>query len=333
MITTERARIAHRVWNGDILPIESQAIPRGHPLSINEMKVITVYLFDEANRKNLAVFEELFSSDFVSYGGAGFQDLYGAAAFQELYEQFLAGMPDLNFRVDNMIAEGNILGVRGTLSGTHSGNFMGFAPPTGKFVSWTGTALLRFNNQGLVNARWQEWDGLEVMQQMGVIPTPPGGGAKPPEPVPPHVVGGRYTSPAENKALVRRFLDEVWNKGNLAVADEIFHPKATSPSAPLLPTGAEGVRILATMFRNAMPDYHIEIIDLLADGEQVLVRFTQTGTHQGELMGIPATGKKAIWGEIGILRFAGGQVVESWYNVDMLGLMQQLGVGGPSAGA
>jgi predicted ester cyclase len=333
MAIIERARLAHSVWNGDALPIEGQAIPRGRSLSINEMKAAMVYLYDESNRQNLAVFDELFAPDFVSFGGAGFQDLHGAHEFRDLYQQFLGSLPDLNFRVDNMIAEDNLIGVRGTLSGTHKGNFMGFAPPTGKFISWTGTAIFRFNNQGLSDARWQEWDGLDVMQQMGVIPTPPGGDAKPPEPVPPHVVGGRYTSPVENKALVRRFLDEVWNKGNLTVADEIFHPKATSPSAPLLPTGAEGVKILANMFRNAMPDYHLEIIDLLADGQQVLVRFTQTGTHQGDLMGIPASGKKATWGEVGILRFAGGQVVESWYNVDMLGLMQQLGVGGVSAGA
>jgi predicted ester cyclase len=72
---------------------------------------------------------------------------------------------------------------------------------------------------------------------------------------------------------------------------------------------------------------------LLADGQYILGRFTQSGTQTGELMGIPPTGKKATWGEIGILRFAGGQVVESFYNVDMLGLMQQLGVGSASAGA
>jgi predicted ester cyclase len=334
MVMSERAKYAHKIWNGEALPVEIQGIPRGRPLSINEMKTATVYLFDEANRNHLAVFEELFAPDFISYGGAGFQDLYGAAAFRQLYEQFMVGIPDLSFRVDNIVAEGNLLAVRGTLGGTHKGNFMGFAPPTGRILSWTGTAILRFNNQGLIDARWQEWDGLEVMQQMGVIPTPPGGNAKLPEPVPPHVVGGRLTSPAENRATVRRFMDEVWNKGNLAVADEIFHPQATNPSAQQLPPGSEGIKVMTTMFRKAMPDYHSEIIELLADGQQVMVWFTQSGTQQGELMGIPATGKKATWGEISILRFAGGKIVESWHNVDMLGLMQQLGVGGNvSAGA
>ena len=99
----------------------------------------------------------------------------------------------------------------------------------------------------------------------------------------------------------------------------------------MLPKGPAAVKILTTMFRTAMPDYHMDIIDLLADGDYVLARFTQSGTQTGELMGMPATGKKATWGEMGILRFAGGQVVESWYNVDMLGMFQQLGVGGDGA--
>jgi predicted ester cyclase len=342
MIVNKRVDYAEKVWQGEISPVENQALPHGRPLSINEMRDAIVRLYDESNRMNFDVFDEMFAPDFISYGGAGFQDLYGAAEFRHLYEQFLEALPDLDFRVDQMVAEGNLIGVRGTLSGTHKGNFMGMAPATQRFISWTGTAIFRFDNRGLMNARWQEWDGLSVMQQLGVIPTPPGGDARTPEPVPPHYVGGparqnpgwRYTSPSENKAIIRRFIDEVWNEGNLAVADEIFHPQATSPSAPQLPTGGAGVKVIAGMFRSAMPDYHIEIIDLLAEGDWVLARFTQSGTHTGaDLMGIPVSGKKATWGEIGILRFAGGKVVESWYNVDMLGMMQQLGVGAPSGSA
>lgn len=326
MCADKKAEFAERVWQGQLKPAARKASP-GRPLTINEMKDAMVRLYDESNRQNFAVFDEMFSPDFVSYGGAGFQDLNGAEAFRQLYIQFIGTFPDLNFRVENLIADGNLCGVYGTLSGTHKGNFMGFAPPTGKRITWTGTAIFRFDGQGLVDARWQEWDGLSVMQQMGVVPAPPGGEVVTPSLVPPHVIGGRFTSPSENKALFRRFIDEVWNNGNLNVADEIFHHQATSPSAPQLPTGGEGVKVIASMFRSAMPDYHIEIIDLLADGNQVLARFQQSGTHTGELMGIPPTGRKATWGEIGILRFAGGQVVESWYNVDLLGMMQQLGVG------
>ena len=131
---------------------------------------------------------------------------------------------------------------------------------------------------------------------------------------------------------MRRFIDEVWNKGNLAVAEEIFHPEATSPSAPTLPPGAEGVNFIVKMMRNAFPDYWMEITHMVAEDDRVAARFRQGGTHNGDLMGIAPTGKKVEWTEIGILRIADGKVVESWYDVDMLGLMGQLGVGGSSGG-
>lgn len=131
-------------------------------------------------------------------------------------------------------------------------------------------------------------------------------------------------SAEENKAIFHRFIEEVWNKGNLAVADELFTPDAVSPSAPNLPPGSEGVKIIATMFRSAFPDFHMTIEDLIAEEDKVVARFTQGGTHKGEFMGIAPTGKQVEFTEIGILRIVGGKVVESWYETDMLGLMQQL---------
>ena len=133
-------------------------------------------------------------------------------------------------------------------------------------------------------------------------------------------------TPEENKALFRRFIDEVWNNGNLAVADELFAPDAFTPSAPQLPPGPEGVKVIATLWRTAFPDFHMTIEDLIAENDKVVARFTETGTHQGEFMGIAPTGRRMSVTEIGILRLVDGKVVESWYEVDMLGLMQQLGV-------
>jgi predicted ester cyclase len=121
-------------------------------------------------------------------------------------------------------------------------------------------------------------------------------------------------------------VDELWNKGDLSVADQIFHPEATSPSAPTLPVGPEGVKQIVTTFRGAFPDYRIEITHLVADDDKVAARFVQTGTHTGDLMGIPPTGKKVQWTEMGILQIADGKIVQSWYDLDMAGLMQQLGV-------
>lgn len=301
-------------------------------ITINEIKDRVVRFYVESNKGNLAAYDELLTPDFVSVGGGGLQDVHGREPFKEFYHSFLAAFPDLVFTVDDLIAEGNLCVARSTLMGTHKGDFMGMAAPTGKAISWTGTGFMRFNEAGLMDTRWLEMDGVALMQQLGVIPAPTD--PPPAEPIPPRVTVGVYgTSPSENKAAFRRFIEEVWNKGNLDVADQIFHPGATSPSAPMLPTGGAGVRVIAEMFRTAMPDYHMDILDIVADGDRVAARFTQSGTHTGAgLMGIPPSGKKATWGEMGILRFAGGQVVESWYHLDMLGLMQQLGVGGPTVG-
>jgi len=129
----------------------------------------------------------------------------------------------------------------------------------------------------------------------------------------------------QNKMIMRRMIDEIWNKGNLAVADELFAPNHTSPSAPNLPPGPESVKMLARMFREAMPDYHMNIDMILSDENQVAARFTQSGTHTGaDLMGMKASGKKATWTEIGVLRIENGKIVESWYEVDMLSMINQI---------
>lgn len=307
------------------------------PLTPDELKQKIVRLYDESNKMNLAVFDEMFAPDFVSYGGAGFKDLHGPGEFRQLYESFLAAMPDLRFDTTFVVAENDIAFVRGTLGGTHRGDFMGMAPATGKYIRWTGTAIFRFNDAGLCTERWQEWDGLSVMQQMGVIPTPDGQPAPPaPEPDARHVLAGPSTPDqvAANRRLMERFIEEVWNRKNLAVSEEVFAPEATSPDAPMLPPGPAGVNVIAGMFHNAFPDFHMEIDFLAAEGDRVAAHFVQGGTHLGELFGIPATGKRVSFGEMGLLRIENGKVVESFYNTDMLSLMQQLGVGAdPGVGA
>jgi predicted ester cyclase len=299
-------------------------------LSHQYMKDRLIYMYNETNKGNVDVFDEVLTPDFISYGGSGSGlDLQGLKPFKDLFLAFLTTFPDLWVRLDDLIADGNKCALRGPMGGTHKGNFMGMAPPTGKKVEWTAMAIFQFNADGMVEGRWQEWDGVSVMQQLGIIPS--NGQEHLPAPKPPTNVGRRMTTPQENKALLYSFVDEVWNKGNLQVADEIFHPQATSPSAPQLPAGPAGVKTIAQMFRNAFPDFHITVEDVLVEGDKVVARFTETGTHQKEFLCIAPTGKRVKFSEIGILCIVGGQVVESWYEVDMLGLMQQLGVGGASA--
>jgi steroid delta-isomerase-like uncharacterized protein len=129
-----------------------------------------------------------------------------------------------------------------------------------------------------------------------------------------------------NKALVRRFYEEVWAKGNLDVADELFaddyvrHDLRAGDPTP----GPEGQKEIAATFRTAFPDLTWEIDFLLADGDLVAGRWTATGTHLGPWAGVEPTGRPMRFSGINVFRFSGGRVVEIWNHRDDLGLMQQL---------
>ena len=131
----------------------------------------------------------------------------------------------------------------------------------------------------------------------------------------------------ENKAIVRRYFEEVWDKGNLA-AEQEFVATDVVVHAPPLPGAAPGVQgaiQVVTMFRTAFPDLKVIIEDLVAEGDKVVQRWTSHVTHQGNLMGIPPTGKQVTLTGINIFRFAGGKIVERWGELDTLGILQQVG--------
>ena len=132
-----------------------------------------------------------------------------------------------------------------------------------------------------------------------------------------------------NKTVVRRFFEEVWNKGNLTVLNEIIakdHVSSGPGTLPGLPAGPEGSKQLVTVYRNAFPDLHFTIDEQIAEGDKVVTRWTAHGTHQGELVGIPATGKSSTVTGISIDRVVNGKIAESWGIFDQFGMMQQLGV-------
>lgn len=286
-------------------------------------KALVTRYVEAVNQLDMDMLDALVDPSYVDHDSLPGQEP-GIEGLKKAYQMFSDPFPDIYYIFDDIIAEGDLVVGRGIITATHKGEFFG-VPATGKKVAWTGTRLFRLKNNMLTEG-WFNLDMLSLMQQMGVVPTPPDAQAGPV--TPPEKITGAPSTPEANRALMERFIDEVWNKGNLDVADEVFHPQATSPSAPQLPPGAEGVKMIAGMFRSAFPDYWMKITHLVAEGDRVAARFTQGGTHKGDLMGIAATGKEVSWTEIGILRIADGKVVESWYEVDMMGMMQQLGVGG-----
>jgi len=129
-----------------------------------------------------------------------------------------------------------------------------------------------------------------------------------------------------NKADARRFVDEVVNRGNLALIDELLAPDFVDRSAPPgVPPTREGVKTFFAMIRGAFPDLHTTIDDQIAEGDRVVLRTTNHGTMKGEFAGMPPSGKSAAWASVHILRFADGNQVEHWAVDDQLSMLQQLG--------
>jgi steroid delta-isomerase-like uncharacterized protein len=143
-----------------------------------------------------------------------------------------------------------------------------------------------------------------------------------------HGEGGEEAVSAEdNKALVRRFVDEVQSGGNVALIDEICSPEFVNHSAPPgIPADREGVKIVTAIFRGAFPDSYFTVEDMMAEGDKVATRKTFHGTHEGDFMGMPPSGRVVSMGLIDIVRISDGRVVEHWSMGDSLGLMQHLGV-------
>jgi len=132
-------------------------------------------------------------------------------------------------------------------------------------------------------------------------------------------------SAEENKALVRRFVEEFWNERNTATADELM----ASDAVIHLPTGEvlnpNELKIFVGTWRESFPDWHSTFEELIAEGDRVAERWTGRGTHLGELQGIPPTGKRVEAPGSVFYRLVDGKIVELWGQLDMMSLMQQLG--------
>ena len=133
-------------------------------------------------------------------------------------------------------------------------------------------------------------------------------------------------STEENKALMRRAYEEVYNQRVLADLDELCDPDFVYHSASMTIQGLQAYKHFASLLFSAFPDGHFNLEDMIAEGDRVVVRHTFRGTHQGDFRGIPPTGKQVTTTAIVISRIANGKAIEAWFNGDDLGRMQQLGV-------
>ncbi len=137
-------------------------------------------------------------------------------------------------------------------------------------------------------------------------------------------------SAENNKAIIQRWIEEAWNKGNVNIADQIFASNYTARdinNPERILRGPAGIKLSVMEMRSSFPDIHFTIDHLVAEGDKVVGAFTIQGTHKGSLLDIPATGKRVTFTAVDVWRFEKGKIVERCCaNVDRLGLLQQLGV-------
>ena len=133
----------------------------------------------------------------------------------------------------------------------------------------------------------------------------------------------------ENKALVRRWFEEVWNKGRAEAIDEMFaedgvaHGLADDPGAPL--RGPTGFKPFFRRFREAFPEMEVVVEDTVSEGDKVAARCTIRGRHRGDTLGFKATDSPVEFEGICIVRLRGGKIVEAWNNFDFMSMFRQLG--------
>ena len=257
------------------------------------------------NKHNLALLDELYA-DCVWYRPET-GELKGEALKQYL-ASILAAFPDIRFTIEDLVAEGDKAVIRWSCTATHQGEFMGLAP-TGKHVTTSGTDTYRIVEGKIVEYRGQ-WDALGFLQQLGAVPQ----------------------ATEANKALLRRVVEEGFNKHNLALLDELFAGSVWyRPDAGVLK--GEALKQYVASVLAAFPDIRFTIEDQVAEGDKLVTRWSCTGNHQGEFMGLAPTGKQMTTSGTDTYRIVEGKIVEQRAQWDALGLFQQLGALPPLAKA
>jgi steroid delta-isomerase-like uncharacterized protein len=141
------------------------------------------------------------------------------------------------------------------------------------------------------------------------------------------------TNTEHNKVVVDEFIQALFTKGDLSAVDRYLADDfvAHDPPMPDLSGDAAGFREASRRIRAALPDWHSDVHALIAEGDYVAEHFTASGTHRGEIMGVPATGRTVTLPGINIFRLRDGMIVERWGSLDLLSFMTQLGVLSPPA--
>ncbi len=296
----------------------------GPGTSVQEKNKETVRIIWEeiVNGGEMERAEQLLSPDYI-YHAPGGEDIHGIErGFIAPLEKLRRAFPDLVCRVDDMIAEGDLVVHRWSAGGTHLDEYAG-VPPTGGSISMTGIVVSRLE-AGVVVEDWSNTDELGVLQQLGRFPAREAG----------DYTWGK-TSLAddepcltqESRNLYLSELDLVWKEKRIDAVDELFSPDFVNhdPAWPEI-TDRNGYRGWVEEWHEQAPGMQISLEQLVVEDDRAASRWTARWTDAAGLGGLPPSGRELTVSGTDIIRCAGGVIVERWWAKDILGVLKQAGL-------
>ena len=282
-------------------------------------KALAIRADEHVNTGDTAIADEIFATNFVNHDPAN-PDVRDLESYKGWVAAARTAMPDFHAAMEDIIAEGDMVAERWTATGTQEGELPGI-PPTGRQVTFTGMTIYRVA-EGKIVDMWWSTDSLSLLEQLGVIPPTREDytWAAPSE------VTGDPGDPMANTSMVLYFVQKFWNEQNVAGLDNT-HSADFIGHIPVIPGNPFPFYVykqVCLLHLAAFPDLRITVDNIIAEGDKVAVCWTATGTHLGELMGIPASGRQIKFTGITIHRFADGKIVENWWVYDAMGMMQQI---------
>jgi len=274
---------------------------------------------------------EIISPNMVVHGAGGQPIGMGPDALIDLIKTWRTAFPDGYMEIDDLVVEGDLVGIRNTWRGTHQAEFYGI-PPSGKRVAVTSVGLDRVQD-GKVVEGWGELDMVGMMQALGAMPTVGSGavasGKDPSWGETRSQTGTGPPSLDDNKAILVRFIGGLAS-GDLGAVEETVDRAAFVDHNPVWGTETlEDVLASYETLRRALPNLRFDVDrgNMVSEGDQAVAHSLVTGTHTGDdLFGVAASGEELTWTHSDFVRIADGRIVERWVSADTLTLFQQAGV-------
>jgi len=305
-------------------PASAQTAANCPAASEAEVEAIARAYFDTFNTGDRAALDALLTPDYRHQGAVvASQD---RALHLDRLDAVRKAFPDGVFTIDWLIVDGDTVAVRHTFRGTHQGEFVD-VPASGKPVAVGAFHVHRIACSKIAET-WNAGDALGLFRQIGAIPGPATTPADEelPAPAAPARASCPETTPEQNEAAARRWYDEVLNQGRFEVLNELLAEDVVHHAGVMVDlNGREETAGGLRAIRAGFPDIQYTVDGVVAADDTVLIRWTGRGTHQGEFLGVPASGASVDWSGLNAFRIACGQVVEGWSEANGLAIMRQIG--------